>query len=352
MSQRPPTSPIVAWEQADGFLETLRSLAAMMASLLLRPVDFFQMLKGAGGVPVRQRVIRALVFALLLGYLKLAFDVVNIFWLKHLSSHVISPELRAQMSFVTFSALRSPFFVLRPLLILGLTLVFVSAGVKLVLGFDKSLFPVFFIVCYKSAADIFYALPVVGGLFASVWALALILIGVRELYGVQVWRAVTSAVVLPFLLIFFLALSVGPALNRALIRFYPELRSQVVKLNDMTAYMYMLSIVNAAKTYKQELGFYPVNLDVLKKYLSGSVTDDVSDPGNASGYVYSYVKPDEGHFAVQASPVKMNVSGRFVFYADETGQVRLGGPAGAVIRNTQDMEAYEQARETGKEGAL
>jgi len=50
--------------------------------------------------------------------------------------------------------------------------------------------------------------------------------------------------------------------------------------------------------------------------------------------------------------VKMNVSGRFVFYADETGQVRLGGPAGAVIMNTQDMEAYEQARETGKEGAL
>jgi len=351
MSQRVPTSSIVAWEQAGGFLEILRSFAAVIAALLLRPADFFQTFKGAGGIPVRQRVVRALAFALLLGYLKLVFDVVNIFWLKHLSSHVISPELRAQMSFVTFSALHSPFFILRPILVLGLTMVFVAAGVKLVLGFDKSLFPVFFVVCYKSAADIFYALPVVGGLFASVWALALILIGVRELYGVPVWRAVTSAVVLPFLLIFFLALSVGPTLNRALIKFYPELRSQLIKLNDMTAYMYMLSIVNAARTYKQELGFYPVNLDVLKKYLSGSVTDDVSDPGNASGYAYSYVKQDEDHFIVRASPVKMNASGRFVFYGDETGQVRLGGPFGPVVKNTQDMETYEQSRQAEGEGA-
>ncbi|MFB3918748.1 MAG: hypothetical protein ACE14U_01610 [Candidatus Velamenicoccus archaeovorus] len=351
MSQRIPTSSIVAWEQADGFGAMLRSLAVAVASLLLRPVDFFRTLKSAGGVPVRQRVIRALVFALLLGYLKLAFDVVNIFWLKHLSSHAISPELRAQMSFVTFSAMHSPFFVLRPLLVLAVTLVFVSAGIKLVLGFDKSLFPVFFIVCYKSAADIFYALPVVGGLFASVWGLALILIGVRELYGVPVWRAVTSAVILPFLLISFLALSVGPALNRTLIKFYPELRSQVMRLNDMTAYMYTLSIVNAAKTYKQELGFYPVNLDVLKKYISRSVTDDVSDPNNASGYVYSYIKQDESHFTVQASPVKMNASGRFVFYSDETGQVRLGGPSGAVIRDTQELEMHEQAPGSKKEGA-
>jgi hypothetical protein len=277
--------------------------------------------------------------------------VVNIFWLKHLSSHVISPELRAQMSFITFSALHSPFFVLRPILILGLTMVFVAAGIKLILGFDKSLFPVFFVVCYKSAADIFYALPVVGGLFASVWALALILIGVRELYGVSVWRAVTSAVVLPFLLIFFLALSVGPSLNQALVKFYPELRSQLIKLNDMTAYMYMLSIVNAARTYKQELGFYPVNLDVLKKYLSGSVTEDVSDPGNASGYTYAYVKQDEDHFIVRASPVRMNASGRFVFYGDETGQVRLGGPLGPVLKNAQDMEAHEPSRQAESAGA-
>lgn len=345
MSQRIPSSSIVAWEQAGGFLDTLRSLAAVIASLLLRPVDFFRTLKSAGGVPVRRRVIRAFVFALALGYLKLAFDVVNIFWMKHLSSHIVSSGLRAQMSLATFSALHSPFFILRPLMILGLTLVFVSAGVKLVLGFDKSLFPVFFVVCYKSAADIFYALPVVGGLFASAWALALILIGVRELYGIPAWRAVASAVVLPFLLMFFLALSVGATLNRALIKFYPELRGQVMKLNDMTAYMYTLSIVNAAKTYKQELGFYPVNLDVLKKYISKSVSDDVTNAGNASGYVYSYAKQDEGHFTVRASPATPDLSGRFVFYADETGQVRLAGPSGVIIKSTEDMEPYWREQE-------
>ncbi|MDD5020043.1 MAG: hypothetical protein PHH75_02765 [Candidatus Omnitrophica bacterium] len=333
-------SPIAAWERAGGFSQNLRSLVAVVAALLLRPAVFFRDLKSSGGLPVRRRVIRAVIFALILGYLKLALDTANIVWLKHFSSQIAFPELRTQMSLLSLTALRSPFFILRPVLALGLTFLFVSAGVKMILGFDKSVYPVIFVVCYKSAADLFYALPLAGGLFASVWAMALVLVGVRELYGLAVWRAIMSAVVLPFIFVFFLALSVGPSVNRALVRFYPELRGQVLKLNDLTGYMYTLAIVNAAKTYKQELGFYPANLDVLKKYMPRSVVDDVADSDNTSGYVYTYEKRQDDHFEVMAHPARMNVSGRFVFYSDEKGLLHLGGPAGPVIQGTQDLEPY------------
>jgi hypothetical protein len=259
------------------------------------------------------------------------------------------PELRAQMSLLSLTALRSPFFILRPVLALGLTFIFVAAAVKMVLGFDKSTYPVLFVVCYKSAADLFYALPVVGGLFASIWGLTLVLIGVRELYGISVGRAIMSAVVLPFLFVFFLAMSVGPAANRVLVRFYPELRGQVMKLNDLSGYMYTLALVNAAKTYKQELGFYPAHLGLLKKYMSRSAGGDISDNDNVSGYVYAYEKRDDDHFEVRAHPAQMNASGRFIFYSDQGGVLRLEGPSGPILDDIKDLELYEREKQDDHE---
>ncbi|MFA5038175.1 MAG: hypothetical protein WC732_00660 [Candidatus Omnitrophota bacterium] len=349
MSRRVQEAPIVLWEEAAQLLEFFKGLFAVVTALIFRPSDFFNSFKSPGSLSIRQRIIRALVFALVLGYLKLTFDVVNIFWVRHLA-RAVSPDVQVHLSFASLAIVHSPLFLFRPLLSLGLTFLFVAAGVKLVLGFDKAILPVFLIVCYKGAADIFYAIPLAGGFFASVWAAVLLVTGVRQLYGVLTWRSLVSAVIMPFFLFFFLALSIGPVLNKAILRFYPELRAQVIRLNDMTAYMYTTAIINAAKTYRQELGFFPSHMEGLKKYMSKTLSEDVARPDNSTGYAYTYALVNPDHFVVWAVPVHQGLSGRFVFYADESGRVRLNDASGPVIKDAEDLEKQGKSQDKGSRG--
>ena len=331
--------PLLAWENSRAVSEFLKAFLPLCGSILFKPVDFFRQLIRAGDADSRKRITRALLFALILGYLKLFFDIVNIYWLKYFSKDVFPVLFQWQVSSLSTAVLSSPLFFLRPILIFILTLAFVVAGVKLILGFDKAIIPVLFVVCYKSVADIFYGIPMIGSFFAALWSLALITIGIREVYAINTLRAVFSAVVTPFMIFFFIILSMGPSLNKIILNVYPETQVQIMKLNEVTAYMETTSIVSATKEYKKELGFYPSYLGVLKKYLSGAVADDVIRERHTSGYAYSYNLADDNHFVVLARPIKVNDTGRFVFYADETGKIRLNDRDGLWIQSLKDMES-------------
>lgn len=339
MSKRPSESPLSAWQEASNFPDLFRAFGAVISALIFRPADFFRACKDFFGPSVGFKIAKALAFALILGYLKLALDIANIFWIKNLAKIGLFPGIQSQLSSVALAVVHSPFFLLRPLFSILLTFLFVAAGIKLVLGFDKPLLPAFFIVCYKSASEVFYVLPLAGGIFASIWAMAILVIGVRQCYGINVFRSVLSALVMPFLLLFFIAVSVGPTINRTMLRFYPELRSQIIRFNETTAYMYTAAISTAAENYRKELGFYPTQLGSLKKFMPGGSGADISSPDNATGYIFSYTLLDKDHFIIKAFPSRG--AGRFVFYSDETGKVRLNDASGPVVENLQDLEKLE-----------
>ena len=337
MSNSTKVHPLILWEEAKGFGASFKALGLVCGLVLFRPVDFFRQLLSLSGTHLRTRLIRAIVFVFILSYLKLSLDALNLYWLKSISKEIFPISSQLQLSFFSTAILKSPFFLLRPLIVFVVTLFLVACGVKLVFGFNKAILPAFFVVCYMSAAGLFYCIPVVGSMLAAVWSLTLVIIGIREVYAVNTLRSVLSAIVAPLAILFLVVLSVGPSLNKVIISFYPETETRLVKLNDLTAYGNTAAVVSAAEAYKKELGFYPVNLSVLKKYFSGAVSGDLTKPGNLSGYLYLYERLDDKHFILKASPQTMNETGRFVFYADETGRIRLNNSNGAWIENIEKM---------------
>jgi hypothetical protein len=324
--------PLAAWDEAVTLVASLRAFLPLCGLILFNPVVFFRQAAASAASDTalpQQRLGRALLFALVLGYCKLFFDSLNLLWLKYFLKDVpLSP----------FSFSASPLFLLRPVLILAVTLALVACGIKLILGWDKALVPALFVVCYRSAADLFYALPVVGGVLAFAWSLALLVTGLREAYRVGIFRSLAAGVLMPIFMLLFIFLSLGPVFNRAIFSLYPEMRAQVSRINDVTAYATTSALVSAADTYKKDLGFYPAHLGVLRKYVDGIVLDDALDPKHPSGYIYQYARADDRHFSLEARPAALKTTGSFVFFADETGLIHFDGPAGPVIKDAKEVE--------------
>ncbi len=316
-------TPLYIWEESNDIRGFVKALPRLSFNILFKPVVFFKELTLSGSGDIKKRLLSAALFAFLFGHLKLFID----------------------LSFLS-GVVPSPLFFLRPVINFLVTLALVTTSVKLILGFDKLLLPVFLVVCYKSVAEIFYCIPVFGAVFSSVWGIALLAVGIKEVYYTSMVRAVLAAVLMPFIMLLFVFLSLGPAANRVVVTLYPEAQKQVVKLNDINAYLYVSSIAVGAQAYKKDLGFYPSHLGALKKYLGSAISGDVTNPDNATGYVYEYTRGDDDHFALFARPLKELYSGRFVFYTDETGLVRLNTSKGEVIRSLKDMERIVMAGTT------
>ncbi len=309
-------TPLSIWEDSKDTLGFVKALPSLSFNILFKPVAFFKELTLSGPIDIKKRLSRGVFFAFIFGYLKLFVD----------------------LSFLSGDVQNYPLFFLRPVINFVMTLALVTTAIKLILGFDKLLVPAFLVVCYRSVAEIFYFIPFLGPLLAGVWGIALLAVGVKEAYYTSMVKSVLAAVLMPFIMLLFIFLSLGPVANRIVVALYPEAQRQVVKLNDMNAYLYVSSIATGAKAYKKDLGFYPSHLGALKKYLGGAVTEDVTDPNNATGYIYEYTRVSEEHFTLLARPFKNLYSGRFVFYTDETGVVRLNTPQGESIRSIKDME--------------
>jgi hypothetical protein len=318
-----PTS-LYIWEESKDTLGFVKALPRLSFNILFKPVVFFKELTLSGTVDIKKRLWRAALFAFIFGYLKLFID----------------------LSFLSGGVANFPLFFIRPVISFLVTLILVTTSVKLILGFDKLLVPVFLVVCYRSAAEIFYCIPVFGPVFAGVWGIALLAVGIKEIYYSSMVRAVLAAVLMPLIMLLFIFLSLGPAANRVVLALYPEAQKQVVKLNDLNAYIYVSSIAAGAQAYRKDLGFYPSHLGALKKYLGSAISEDVTNPDNATGYVYEYTLANDDHFTLLARPLKELYSGRFVFYTDETGLVRLNAREGEAIRSLKDMEGLIMAGTT------
>jgi hypothetical protein len=325
---------LLSWEGARGFLGLSKAFLPICGTILFRPVEFFRQFVSPSSGSTTTRVKTAVVFAILLGYTKLFFEMLNMVWLKVFFKNPAG----ADFSTLHLFFLNSPLMILRPLVSFVVTLGLLFLGIKFVLGFDKKMLPVFLVVCYQSASDLFLLIPIVGGLLSIVWSLALILIGIREVYGVNLGRSLLAAIVIPGIFLFSVVLAIGPSVSRWVISLYPEARTQMVKFNDLSAYASTSAIVSAAENYKRDLGFYPVHLGVLDKYLSSDVMADVTRASSGSGYSYRYERPDDQHFSVYVQPQADIVTGRLKFYADNTGKIRFDGPEGLQIKSLEEVE--------------
>ncbi len=326
------TQTLSSWERSRTAGDFLKAFLPLLGRILFRPVEFFKELADFKKGDLKKRIVSALFFAFVLGYLKLFFDFLNIYWLKAFIKDTRFASLFAVNTFI------SPLIFVRPLIVFAVTFILICAGVKFILGFDRSVLPALLVVCYKAAADIFYCFPLFGGILASLWSVALIVLGIRELYSTGVFRSIASSVVVPFLIFFLIILSMGTFLNRAIVALYPETQAQIVGLNEITAYANTKDIVAAIQLYKKELGFYPAALNALKKYLTGTLADEITSDNPAGGYKYYYNCPDEGHFTLEARPNKLEGSGRFLLFADESGKIRLGTAQGTEIKDIRQME--------------
>lgn len=334
MSTKAHSQPFVSWEEAANLRDFGRTFFPLCGMILLKPAEFFRQLRFLASPQPPRRIFKALLFAVILGYVKLFMDVANIFWIQRLAHIFFQPQERVEISLFSTAVAGSAFFFLRPIIMFAATLAVVAVAVKLILGLDKPFKPVILIVSYRSAAELFHAIPFVGGIFALTWSLAILVIGVREAYGTSILRAFVAAIVMPGFLFFSVFLAVGgPSLSRVVMALYPEAQVHVRKINDLTAYVTTASVAAAAEAYKKELGFYPPHLEALQKYLT-----ETGVARRTGGYVYDYRRLDDARFILEVRPVKMHESGRFVFYVDETGHVRLGGAEGRWIRNLKDLE--------------
>lgn len=330
--------PLEAWNEADSFAGWIRAFMPLCGNILFRPVDFFTYLFSCERTDIKRRLFRAAVFALVLSYIKLFSDFASLYWLKYFSKNIFPAVESAQISILSESVLASPFFLLRPLLILGIMAALVAASVKLVLGLDKAITSALFVICYRCAADIFYLLPFVGGIFAMAWSVTLLVAGIRQAYKAGFFRSIMAGVVVPVVMLFFILVGMGTAFNRAVLIFYPEMKAQVARINEVTAYSTAGAVAAGIEKYKKDLGFYPAHLGILRKYAPDLMADDVMNPNYPGGYAYDYELVDDGHYRLYVRPKEAGVTGRFVFYADESGMVRIDGPDGQVVKDFKQIE--------------
>lgn len=328
----------VSWEEARGISERLKAFLPLCSAILFRSVLFFQAISSSQGKGRKNRLIQAAIFAVILGYIKFFLDVVNIHFFKYLAKIFLNGSEQLQINALSASVLHSPFFPLRPLINFILIFVILAISVKLILGFDKKLSPLFLVMCYKSAAEILYFVPLIGGFIALIWSLFLLLTGLREFYRVGTFRLVLAVIVMPFLISLFIITTVGSSFNKVVLSVYPEMKTQLVKINDTNAFVSMQDVIAAITRYKQELGFYPAHSGVLDKYLDRGIAQEINDPKGAGGYLYQYDKIDDNHFTIVARPAEINLTGRFIFYADEDGKVRLDNKQGREIQSAKEIQ--------------
>ena len=127
--------------------------------------------------------------------------------------------------------------------------------------------------------------------------------------GLAITGIVMSAV--SFLMIPIIALMAAIAI--------PNLLRARLMANEAAAISSLHTISTAAESYRaaQNPPTYPANLSEMDMSLG---------TGEKQGYTFEYSRTDNSHYSCQAKPVTADVTGRRVFYVDESGVIRLNGP--------------------------
>ena len=140
--------------------------------------------------------------------------------------------------------------------------------------------------------------------------------------GLAITGIVMSAV--SFLMIPIIALMAAIAI--------PNLLRARLMANEAAAISSLHTISTAAESYRAARNpvTYPPSLSELAN-ANLPYPPLTLGTGVQQGYTFEYSRTDSSHYSCQAKPVTADVTGRRVFYVDESGVIRLNGPGGDPI---------------------
>lgn len=99
--------------------------------------------------------------------------------------------------------------------------------------------------------------------------------------------------------------------------FAPNMTTTKKETNEYKASVACRTIQEACEMYKKVYGDYPKDLAILGTDSHGFLSKELSK-GKTLGYNYYYELTQKG-FSLRALPFKIQETGRFIFYIDETG---------------------------------
>jgi len=101
--------------------------------------------------------------------------------------------------------------------------------------------------------------------------------------------------------------------------FVPNMTTAKKEANEYQASIACRTIQEACEMYKKVYGDYPNDLEILGRDSHGFLSKELSK-GKTLGYNYYYERTQKG-FSLTALPLRMQETGRFIFYLDETGRM-------------------------------
>jgi hypothetical protein len=199
VSQALAAQPYVAWEYRHR-MGRFYALSLTWQRSLFFPLRFFR------GVPLVGGYRSPLTYGILWALVGIAGGIVwklLFFWypdlLELVHGHPIAVTLQLSRTYAYIAAA----LVLSPLIAMALLLgsailyhIFISLSTRQHAGFEGTLR----VVCYSTGTNIFFFLPILGGIIGAIWQLVLILIGLKQVHRLSFVKTVAVAL-LPYLIL-------------------------------------------------------------------------------------------------------------------------------------------------------
>lgn len=99
--------------------------------------------------------------------------------------------------------------------------------------------------------------------------------------------------------------------------FIPNMKLAKLVANEASALESVKTLNVACDSYKEYRGFYPVNLMSLALENPPYIDRKLGE-GSREGYNFIYERTSAG-FSVRALPIKMDSTGRFIIFSDQSG---------------------------------
>jgi hypothetical protein len=194
VSQAMLVGPYVAWEYRT-HMGRFNALLTTWEDALFRPAHFFRSVPLGGDY--RSPLVYGLIWCLAALASGVAWKIMlhvypRVLLLLEGGTIDLSLRLSRTYVFVVIGTLLSPLLALIVLLAACILYhVFVALLVRRHAGFEATLR----VVCYSTGTNVFYFLPLLGGLIGGIWQLVLVTIGLKEVHRISFPLAVVTALV-------------------------------------------------------------------------------------------------------------------------------------------------------------
>lgn len=184
----------IPWEERSGTL--ISDLWATTKMVLFQPREFYDRMPIAGGQKA------PMTYAMIIGSVG---GIIGVFWQVIFTILGAGLDLgNSEMPLMWTVAGMVLFMIFMP--VLTIVALYIMAAVQhlllmIVRGADGGFEATFRVLAYSVAANIWYAIPVLGGFIGSVWYLVLMIMGLPRAHQTSVGRVIVAVLVIPMVLV-------------------------------------------------------------------------------------------------------------------------------------------------------